>query len=515
MLGACGLACGFVACDGSVESASQRATDESTPEPGAGGGSQADRDAGSVRDDGGTDPANDDATDAGGTIGVSDGGNPDGIALRFFSVINQEVDSRFAELPSTLPMVRLLPGITLQADVAASVGSVRFTVDGKTRLDTSAPFRFSEDDKGAATAWPATLGDHTILLETYAASDASGATLATENHTLALTAQGSDATPAAGEHSVNRLWVTSTGEYVHKNAGGDFVNPAGSVVLKAADVSVDDRGNGQLYLVSKAGLPTLDFAFIVLLPDGFDESVAYPLVLLLHHGSEDYRGTDSDASLLAQQPLAGDRSIVKSALRHQFPAIILIPQLHFHGAISGVNHEWAAFTSIDGTKGNSKSAKDPSAGARYALDILDDLIAATLPIDGKHTTIDATRLYMTGHSMGGLGTWDLVARQPNFWAAAVPMAGYPDHDKAAALVNTPIWAFHHRIDCYNAFAGSETMNRLITETNGGKRMRLSALTFDTGGKCDQAHFQTPDRAFADTNLLPWMFSQVNDRGANK
>ena len=329
--------------------------------------------------------------------------------------------------------------------------------------------------------------------------------------TLTLTADGSDGTPATGEHTVHRLWITSAGDYVHRNAGGDFLDPAGTVVLRASQVHVDDRGAGQVFLVSDAGLPTLDFAFIVLLPDGFDETVAYPLLLLLHHGWEAYRGTDSDDLLLEQPPLVGDRSIVSSALRHEFPAIVLVPQLHFHDAIAGVNNEWAAFTRIDGTTGQSFSAPDPSVGARYALDILDDLIASTLPIDGMHTTVDTARLYMTGHSMGGLGTWDLVARQPNFWAAAIPMAGFPDFDRAAALVDTPIWAFHHRIDCYNTFAGSETMHRLITEVHGGTRMRLSAMTFDTGGACDQAHFQTPDHAFADTELLPWIFSQVNGR----
>ena len=126
-----------------------------------------------------------------------------------------------------------------------------------------------------------------------------------------------------------------------------------SYINFAGEIPRGNYGAGQVYLVSSPGLPTLEFAFIVLLPDGFDESVAYPLLLLLHHGWEEYRGTDSTDLLLDQPPLAGGRSIVSAAQRNEFPAIILVPQLHFHDAIGAVSHEWAAFTSIDGTTGES------------------------------------------------------------------------------------------------------------------------------------------------------------------
>lgn len=495
-----------VGCEGTLTTS--RTSDAQAPSATGDGGT--DGTGGQNGNDSGGSGAGSTAGDDAGSSSEADASASQPIAVRFFSVINQTLDTRFAALPSTLPLVRLLPQITLQAEVEPTVKSVRFTVDGEMRLDASAPFRFNEDEQGKATAWAAAVGEHAIEVEAYASDDGTGPVLDTVSLALELTAQGADATPEAGEHSVHRFWITDSGAYVHKDAGGNFVDQAGQTVLQAGDVSTENRGNGQTFFVSKPGLPKLEFAFIVLLPDGFDADVPYPVLLLLHHGSEDYRGTDSDDSLLTQPPLNGERSIIKSAMRHSFASIVLIPQLHFHDAIDGVNHEWAAFTSIDGKSGNSHSAPEPSVGARHALDVLDDLIDSTLLIDGKHTSVDTARLYMTGHSMGGLGSWDLVARQPSFWAAAVPMAGYPDHGKAAALVNTPIWAFHHRIDCYNAFAGSETMHRLITE-QGGQRMRLSALDFDTGGACDQAHFQTPDRAFEDLELLPWLFSQVNDR----
>ncbi len=196
--------------------------------------------------------------------------------------------------------------------------------------------------------------------------------------------------------------------------------------------------------------------------------------------------------------------------RHNFPAVVLVPQLEFHDARDGVNHEWAAFTGIDGGTGNCSSAPDYSEGGAFARGVVADLVAGDLVVDGAVVNVDADRLILTGHSMGGLGTWDFIGREPSLWAAAVPMAGFPDFARADALVDTRIWAFHHRIDCFNTFNGTNTMHERIVAA-GGTKMEFTALEFDTGGACDQAHFQTPDRAFGDEALLPWMFSQVRGR----
>ena len=53
---------------------------------------------------------------------------------------------------------------------------------------------------------------------------------------------------------------------------------------------------------------------------------------------------------------------------------------------------------------------------------------------------------MTGLSMGGFGTWDLIERRPDFFAAAIPICGRGDLAQAAKLKNLPIWAFHGDAD---------------------------------------------------------------------
>ena len=56
--------------------------------------------------------------------------------------------------------------------------------------------------------------------------------------------------------------------------------------------------------------------------------------------------------------------------------------------------------------------------------------------------IDASRVYVIGLSMGGYGTWDIIARHGEIFAAAVPMCGGGPLDMAEALSDMPIYAFH-------------------------------------------------------------------------
>ncbi len=56
--------------------------------------------------------------------------------------------------------------------------------------------------------------------------------------------------------------------------------------------------------------------------------------------------------------------------------------------------------------------------------------------------IDEQRVYITGLSMGGYGTWDALARYPGKFAAAIPICGGGDPAQAEHMLGTPIWVFH-------------------------------------------------------------------------
>ena len=61
--------------------------------------------------------------------------------------------------------------------------------------------------------------------------------------------------------------------------------------------------------------------------------------------------------------------------------------------------------------------------------------------------IDTNRVYLTGESLGGSGTWFLAAKYPDKFAAIAPMSGFTSHmdfidNSIDKLMNIPIWAFH-------------------------------------------------------------------------
>ena len=60
----------------------------------------------------------------------------------------------------------------------------------------------------------------------------------------------------------------------------------------------------------------------------------------------------------------------------------------------------------------------------------------------KDQPIDPKRIYITGLSMGGYGTWDLMARGPELFAAAAPVCGGADEATAEKIKHIPVWAFH-------------------------------------------------------------------------
>ena len=70
------------------------------------------------------------------------------------------------------------------------------------------------------------------------------------------------------------------------------------------------------------------------------------------------------------------------------------------------------------------------------------LLLELLPKFRDEFAIDADRIYVMGLSMGGYGTWDMIQRHPEMFAAAVPICGGGDVTKAERIARLPVWAFH-------------------------------------------------------------------------
>lgn len=111
--------------------------------------------------------------------------------------------------------------------------------------------------------------------------------------------------------------------------------------------------------------------------------------------------------------------------------------------------------------------------------------------------IDTNRLYVTGVSIGGFGSWDLISCYPHKFAAAVPIACGDDENEAPLLVNMPIWAFHGELD--NLVMPSRSINLVDAVNMAGGNARLT-LYPDQGHACW-------NYAYTDPELFRWMFSK--------
>jgi len=103
--------------------------------------------------------------------------------------------------------------------------------------------------------------------------------------------------------------------------------------------------------------------------------------------------------------------------------------------------------------------------------LTEDLNALVDDVVGRYST-DPNRLYVTGLSMGGFGTWDLIARYPDKFAAAAPICGGGKMLSAKAITDIPIWVFHGAKDPVVPPAESEKMVQAVKNA-GGKKIQLT------------------------------------------
>lgn len=111
--------------------------------------------------------------------------------------------------------------------------------------------------------------------------------------------------------------------------------------------------------------------------------------------------------------------------------------------------------------------------------------------------VDPERIYLTGLSMGGGGTWRWAQRAPERFAAIVPVCGGGDPGQAAVLKDLPIWAFHGALDTAVPPAKSEEMIAAIKAAGGQPRFTLYP---------DVAHDSWVG-AYADEEMWTWLLAQ--------
>lgn len=205
----------------------------------------------------------------------------------------------------------------------------------------------------------------------------------------------------------------------------------------------------------------------------------YPLVLVLHHGG--LCGTDNLKQLDQHAGFFSEKEAQK-----KYPSFVLVPQCP-----PGADWANAVGNKTPYTHYNQDTISETSE-LRAVMHLLEDLI--------RELPIDSNRIYVTGHSMGGSATWDLITRHPGFFAAAIPITGVSDTSKAKNITHLPVWAFSGELDFIAPAYLNEDMVSAINEHGG-----LSKYTVHRGigHGCIQATIETP-------GLLDWIFAQKKE-----
>lgn len=199
----------------------------------------------------------------------------------------------------------------------------------------------------------------------------------------------------------------------------------------------------------------------------------YPLVIFLHGSGE--RGNDNEAQLKwGVMNFATDENMIK------FPALVIAPQCP-------EKMSWSNFSRKD-----MKLQALPSRPMEMVIKLIQQL--------KKNMPVDTNRIYITGLSMGGFGTYDAIERYPNLFAAAVPVCGGGDTSKVSVIKNIPIWIFHGAED--PAVNPQLDVNMLVALTRAGAHPGFTQYP-------EVGHFSWI-AAYSDPLMIEWLFRQKKE-----
>ncbi len=138
----------------------------------------------------------------------------------------------------------------------------------------------------------------------------------------------------------------------------------------------------------------------------------------------------------------------------------------------------------------------------WANDLMGEALDQLLADLQNRYAVDATRIYLTGPSMGGFGTWAWAGRHPETFAAIIPICGGGEYFSARdiARAQLPLWCFHGDNDDIVPLEASLSMMRYIRQLgHTGDKARLSVLPNTPHNSWSQA--------YAQPELWEWLFAQ--------
>ncbi len=163
---------------------------------------------------------------------------------------------------------------------------------------------------------------------------------------------------------------------------------------------------------SKVDFPT-SLSYRIIKPDKKHQS--YPLLVMLH-------GTGARGSYNFKPVKTMSLKVLKE-ISNKYGTCILIPQCK--NGNYWIQKKTAGFNNFNTFNLNMRKSK--------SIESVEQIIKKIIPLE----KIDTTRIYCVGHSMGGGGTVALSIRNPNLFAAIIPISCAVDHYNATLFAKTP------------------------------------------------------------------------------
>jgi len=216
-------------------------------------------------------------------------------------------------------------------------------------------------------------------------------------------------------------------------------------------------GKMELYYHQDSGL---GMHYLGYMPQGYEDGNNWPLILYLHGSSE----KGNEIQMVETQGIAKELKQGRN-----LPFLVLIPQCP-------KTHRWS----------------EPPV-MKFLSILLEHWI--------RTRAVDKTRIYLTGMSMGGYGTWYMATQYPRKFAAIAPFCGGGDHLQVNKIKHLPVWAFHNKDDP-------------VTEFQDASEAMVKSLN-DIGGNVKATFKDSPDHdcwstVYAGSELYDWFAEHTND-----
>lgn len=233
---------------------------------------------------------------------------------------------------------------------------------------------------------------------------------------------------------------------------------AGMAFCATADTS-DRSGAHEVakgFLTRSIILDGREIRYVVYVPPGYDPDKPMPTIIFLNGKGE--CGTDG-----LKQIYHFARAVILNV--EEWPFIILFPQKQY------ALEEWE----------------------EHAWEDQEPMVMAALDKTKREYNVDTARIYLTGLSQGGHGTWAIAANHPDLFAAIAPICGWGGEAIAKRLTKMPIWVFH----------GEDDSTVPVTRAREMAEHLKSA-----GGSCELTIYpgvghNSWDKAYGEENLGEW------------